>query len=76
MPATSCDDTRAFLSMPARHDTTRRVDCAFLARLVSEHRLDEDDAADVVVDLPYRLAKKACRLRGRCIDCATRGACA
>ena len=33
------DDTRAFLSIPARHDVARRVDCAFLARLVAEHRL-------------------------------------
>jgi glucuronate isomerase len=56
------DDTRAFLSIPARHDTARRVDCAFLARLVAEHRLDEDDAADVAVDLAYRLAKKAYKL--------------
>jgi len=58
----TCDDTRAFLSIPARHDTARRIDCAFLARLVSEHRLAEDDAADVVVDLAYRLVKKAYRL--------------
>jgi glucuronate isomerase len=56
------DDTRAFLSIPARHDTARRVDCAFLARLVAEHRLDEDDAAEVVVDLAYRLPKKAYKL--------------
>ena len=34
------DDTRAFLSIPARHDMSRRVDCAFLARLVAEHRLE------------------------------------
>jgi len=25
------DDTRAFLSIPARHDVARRIDCAFLA---------------------------------------------
>jgi glucuronate isomerase len=56
------DDTRAFLSIPARHDTARRVDCAFLARLVAEHRLDEDDAAGVAVDLAYRLPKKAYKL--------------
>src|SRR5664280_12725 len=41
------DDTRAFLSIPARHDVARRVDCAFLARLVAEHRLDEDEAHEV-----------------------------
>ena len=38
------DDTRAYLSIPARHDMARRVDCAYLARLVAEHRLDEDEA--------------------------------
>jgi glucuronate isomerase len=56
------DDTRAFPSIPARHDVARRVDCAFLARLAAEHRLDEDEAAEVAVDLTYRLAKKAYRL--------------
>ncbi len=56
------DDTRAFLSIPARHDVARRVDCAFLARLVAEHRLDEDEAAEVSVDLAYRLPKRAYRL--------------
>ena len=56
------DDTRAFLSIPARHDVARRVDCAFLARLVSEHRMDEDEAADLAVDLAYNLAKQAYKL--------------
>jgi glucuronate isomerase len=56
------DDTRAFLSIPARHDTARRVDCAFLSRLVAEHRLDEEDAAEVAIDLAYRLPKRAYRL--------------
>ena len=56
------DDTRAFLSIPARHDVARRVDCAFLARWVAEHRLDEDEAAEVAVDLAYNLAKRAYRL--------------
>lgn len=56
------DDTRAFLSIPARHDVARRVDCAFLARLVSEHRMDEDEAAEVAVDLAYRLPKRAYKL--------------
>jgi glucuronate isomerase len=56
------DDTRAFLSIPARHDVARRVDCAFLAKLVAEHRLDEEEAAEVVHDLAYRLVKKAYRL--------------
>ncbi|MGA3372433.1 MAG: glucuronate isomerase [Terracidiphilus sp.] len=56
------DDTRAFLSIPARHDAARRIDCAFLAKLVSEHRLDEDEALEVAYDLTYGLAKKAYRL--------------
>jgi glucuronate isomerase len=56
------DDTRAFLSIPARHDVARRIDCAFLAKLVAEHRIDEDEAAEVVVDLAYRLPKRAYKL--------------
>ena len=56
------DDTRAFCSIPARHDMARRIDCAFLARLVAEHRLDEDEAHEVAHDLAYRLAKEAYRL--------------
>lgn len=56
------DDTRAFLSIPARHDLARRMDCVFLSRLVAEHRLHEDEAAEVAVDLAYRLPKLAYRL--------------
>lgn len=56
------DDTRAFCSIPARHDVARRIDCGFLAELVCEHRLDEDEAADVARDLAHGLAKKAYRL--------------
>ena len=56
------DDTRAFPSIPARHDVARRVDCAYLAELVVTHRLDEDEAAEVAHDLAYRLAKDAYRL--------------
>jgi glucuronate isomerase len=56
------DDTRAFPSIPARHDVARRVDCAYLAELVVTHRLDEDEAHEVVHDLAYRLAKKAYKL--------------
>jgi glucuronate isomerase len=56
------DDTRAFLSIPARHDVARRVDCSFLARLVAEHRLDEDEAHEIASDLAYGLARKAYRL--------------
>ena len=56
------DDTRAFLSIPSRHDLARRVDCSFLARLVVEHRLGEDEAFDVAKELAYNLVKKAYRL--------------
>ncbi|MGB3387577.1 MAG: glucuronate isomerase [Pseudaminobacter sp.] len=56
------DDTRAFCSIPARHDMARRVDCAYLAGLVADHRLDEDEAHEVAHDLAYRLAKQAYRL--------------
>jgi glucuronate isomerase len=56
------DDTRAFPSIPARHDVARRVDCGYLAELVVQHRLDEDEAHEVAHDLAYRLAKKAYKL--------------
>jgi glucuronate isomerase len=56
------DDTRAFMSIPARHDVARRMDCGFLARLVAEHRMEEWEAAELAVDLSYTLAKKAYRL--------------
>ncbi len=56
------DDTRAFPSIPARHDVARRVDCAYLAELVVTHRLDEDEAAELAHDLAYRLAKEAYKL--------------
>ncbi|MDR0959374.1 MAG: glucuronate isomerase [Propionibacteriaceae bacterium] len=45
------DDTRAFLSIPARHDMSRRLDAVHLAELVAEHRLDEDEAAETIHDL-------------------------
>jgi len=55
------DDTRAFCSIPARHDMSRRLDAGFLARLVAEHRLDEDEAFDtlttLVVDQPRKVFK-------------------
>jgi glucuronate isomerase len=56
------DDTRAFLSIPARHDVARRMDCAFLARLVAEHRLPEDEAHEVAHALTYDLVKEAYNL--------------
>lgn len=56
------DDTRAFLSIPARHDVARRIDAGFLARLVAEHRLSEDDAHETAIDLAYNLPKRAYKL--------------
>ena len=56
------DDTRAFLSIPARHDMARRIDCAFLARLVAEHRISQPEAREVAHFLAYEAAKEAYRL--------------
>jgi glucuronate isomerase len=56
------DDTRAFLSIPARHDVARRVDCGFLARLVAEGRLQDWEAAELAHELTYGLVKRAYRL--------------
>ena len=55
------DDTRAFPSIPGRHDVARRVDCAVLAELVATHQLDEDEAHEWVQALAYSLAKSAYR---------------
>jgi glucuronate isomerase len=54
--------TRALPPIPARHDLARRIDCAFLARLVVEHRLREDEAHEVASDLAYNLPKLTYRL--------------
>ncbi len=56
------DDARAFLSIPARHDVARRIDCSFLARMVAERRIDEDESYEIAADLAYGLARKAYRL--------------
>jgi len=45
------DDTRAFCSIPARHDTARRIEASFLARLVAEHRITEERAHELIVDV-------------------------
>jgi glucuronate isomerase len=55
------DDTRAFPSIPGRHDVARRVDCAFLAELIATHQIDEDEARDIAHALAYGLAKSAYR---------------
>jgi glucuronate isomerase len=56
------DDTRAFLSIPARHDTARRADAAFLARLVIEGRVDEEDAASIIDDIVGPQPKRVFKL--------------
>jgi glucuronate isomerase len=55
------DDTRAFCSIPARHDIARRVDAAYLANLVVQDRLPFDEAATTIADLAYHLPKKVFR---------------
>jgi glucuronate isomerase len=45
------DDTRAFCSIPARHDMSRRLDAGFLAQLVAEHRIAADEAVETAVEL-------------------------
>ena len=56
------DDTRAFCSIPARHDVARRSDCTYLATLVATGRLQETEAHEVAHDLAYGLAKSAYHL--------------
>ena len=53
------DDTRAYASIPARHDLFRRVDAGYLARLVLEHRLSMDEAVETAIDLTYNLPKES-----------------
>jgi glucuronate isomerase len=53
------DDTRAFCSIPARHDLSRRIDSTYLARLVAEGRLQMDEALETARDLTYNLPKLA-----------------
>ncbi|HEY0794425.1 MAG TPA: glucuronate isomerase, partial [Acidisarcina sp.] len=56
------DDTRAFLSIPGRHDVARRMDSGFLAKLVVEHRLDEDEAFELASELTCGLVRRAYNL--------------
>lgn len=56
------DDTRAFLSIPARHDVARRIDCGFLAQLVAEGRLLDWEAAELAFELTNGLVRKAYKL--------------
>jgi glucuronate isomerase len=56
------DDTRAFCSIPARHDMSRRLDAGFLAGLVAAHRLDEDEALDTVTTLVAEQPRRVFKL--------------
>ena len=56
------DDTRAFCSIPARHDMSRRIDAGVLAQLVAEHRLGEDEAVEIAVDLVTGTPTRAFKL--------------
>ena len=56
------DDTRAFPSIPARHDLWRRVSANWVAGLVLRSVVDMDDAREMVVDMAYRLAKRAYKI--------------
>ncbi len=53
------DDTRAFLSIPARHDLSRRLDANFLAKLVTRRQITLDEAKFIALQLTYDLVKKA-----------------
>jgi glucuronate isomerase len=56
------DDARSLLSIPARHDVARRLNAGYLAGLVAEHRIGEDDAVETAEDLAYNLARRAFRV--------------
>ena len=56
------DDTRAFLSIPARHDMARRIDSTYLSELVCRHQLSENEAHMIARDLSYNLSKKEYKL--------------
>ena len=56
------DDTRAFMSIPARHDMSRRLDAGYLAELVTAHRLGEDEALETAIDLVTTVPRTAFKL--------------
>ncbi|HSW51311.1 MAG TPA: glucuronate isomerase [Bryobacteraceae bacterium] len=56
------DDTRAFLSIPARHDLARRVDSSFLSGLVARHIIEMEEAEEMAADLAYNLARETYRI--------------
>ena len=56
------DDARSLLAIPARHDVARRLNAGYLAGLVSEHRMEEEDAGEIAEDLACNLARQAFRV--------------
>ncbi len=56
------DDARSLLTIPARHDVARRMNAGYLAGLVAEHRMEEEDAVEIAEDLAYNLARRAFRV--------------
>ncbi len=56
------DDTRAFLSIPARHDVARRMDCEYLAGLVARHIIGKNDALEMAYEMANGLVKRAYKL--------------
>lgn len=56
------DDTRAYLSIPARHDVARRVDSGYVAKLVAEHRLEMDEAVEAIYELTVKNPIRAFKL--------------
>jgi glucuronate isomerase len=56
------DDTRAYPSIPARHDLSRRVDANWIAGMLVRGVIDMEDASEMIVDCAYRLAKQAYKL--------------
>ena len=58
------DDTRAFCSIPARHDMSRRLDASHLAGLVAEHRMREEDAAAIADSLPDEQPRQVFKVDG------------
>lgn len=56
------DDTRAFVSIPARHDVARRIDANYLGGLIAKHIINMDEGRRIIKDLTYNLVKKAYKL--------------
>ena len=56
------DDTRAFCSIPARHNVARRVEASYLARMVAEHRISRERASEIIVDVIDAAPKRVFKL--------------